>query len=147
MCLFNLVRRCCDTVYMFFFFFLMIRRPPRSTRTDSLFPYTTLFRSQQLPSIVAGLSVYRAQCFAAAGQRYPLDLPVDMGAVMPFLAHYPDHRGALDGKGKMTAPRRDIMMAPDQSSIGKCEGKAVRHSASGQVEQAFHIACYLQPAA
>src|SRR3546814_3854245 len=30
---------------MFIFFFLMIRRPPRSTRTDTLFPYTTLFRS------------------------------------------------------------------------------------------------------
>src|SRR3546814_17799938 len=28
-----------------FFFLLMIRRPPRSTRTDTLFPYTTLFRS------------------------------------------------------------------------------------------------------
>src|SRR3546814_11650209 len=27
------------------FFFLMLRRPPRSTRTDTLFPYTTLFRS------------------------------------------------------------------------------------------------------
>src|SRR3546814_19963434 len=27
------------------FFFLMIRRPPRSTRADTLFPYTTLFRS------------------------------------------------------------------------------------------------------
>src|SRR3546814_16544715 len=31
-----------------FFFFLMIRRPPRSTRTDTLFPYTTLFRSIDL---------------------------------------------------------------------------------------------------
>src|SRR3546814_4860666 len=30
---------------MYFFFFLMIRRPPRSTRTDTPFPYTTLFRS------------------------------------------------------------------------------------------------------
>src|SRR3546814_20361709 len=30
------------------FFFLMIRRPPRSTRTDTLFPYTTLFRSLAL---------------------------------------------------------------------------------------------------
>src|SRR3546814_13776270 len=28
-----------------YFFFLLIRRPPRSTRTDTLFPYTTLFRS------------------------------------------------------------------------------------------------------
>src|SRR3546814_17998480 len=33
-------------VVHFFFFFLMIRRPPRSTRTDTLFPYTTLFRSK-----------------------------------------------------------------------------------------------------
>src|SRR3546814_9557528 len=31
-----------------FLFFLMIRRPPRSTRTDTLFPYTTLFRSEDL---------------------------------------------------------------------------------------------------
>src|SRR3546814_20553209 len=30
----------------FSFVFLMIRRPPRSTRTDTLFPYTTLFRSR-----------------------------------------------------------------------------------------------------
>src|SRR3546814_11836068 len=30
---------------MIFIFFLMIRRPPKSTRTDTLFPYTTLFRS------------------------------------------------------------------------------------------------------
>src|SRR3546814_5007701 len=32
-------------IYVFYVFFLMIRRPPRSTRTDTLFPYTTLFRS------------------------------------------------------------------------------------------------------
>src|SRR3546814_10134562 len=34
---------CCQRYLLFFF--LMIRRPPRSTRTDTLFPYTTLFRS------------------------------------------------------------------------------------------------------
>src|SRR3546814_4635454 len=33
-------------VLVLFFFFLMIRRPPRSNRTDTLFPYTTLFRSE-----------------------------------------------------------------------------------------------------
>src|SRR3546814_13345718 len=32
---------------LFWFFFLMFRRPPRSTRPDTLFPYTTLFRSGQ----------------------------------------------------------------------------------------------------
>src|SRR3546814_7386645 len=37
----------CDYRLFFAFFFLMIRRPPRSTRTDTLFPYTTLFRSSR----------------------------------------------------------------------------------------------------
>src|SRR3546814_9828924 len=37
------------------FFFLMIRRPPRSTRTDTLFPYTTLFRSvrRECPRLIS----------------------------------------------------------------------------------------------
>src|SRR3546814_12080072 len=47
------------------FFFLMIRRPPRSTRTDTLFPYTTLFRSidrmlAKLPEEFADLAEVRA---------------------------------------------------------------------------------------
>src|SRR3546814_13980019 len=33
-------------LHSIFFFFLIIPRPPRSTRTDTLFPYTTLFRSK-----------------------------------------------------------------------------------------------------
>src|SRR3546814_10958348 len=37
----------CDLLYIIVFF-LMIRRPPISTRTDTLFPYTTLFRSCRL---------------------------------------------------------------------------------------------------
>src|SRR3546814_17191481 len=36
---------CVILCFCLFFFFLMIRRPPISTRTDTLFPYTTLFRS------------------------------------------------------------------------------------------------------
>src|SRR3546814_18608608 len=36
---------CCFLCCCVLFFFLMIRRPPGSTRTDTLFPYTTLFRS------------------------------------------------------------------------------------------------------
>src|SRR3546814_15474931 len=36
---------CSRDVFYYFIFFLRIRRPPRSTRTDTLFPYTTLFRS------------------------------------------------------------------------------------------------------
>src|SRR3546814_14158943 len=37
----------------------MIRRPPRSTRTDTLFPYTTLFRSQRFSPGPSSLSVDR----------------------------------------------------------------------------------------
>src|SRR3546814_5437737 len=39
-----------DVINMFFF--LIIPRPPRSTRTDTLFPYTTLFRSRQHVSAI-----------------------------------------------------------------------------------------------
>src|SRR3546814_18231258 len=54
------------------FFFLMIRRPPRSTRTDTLFPYTTLFRSPRggasalFPNVHGGrLSPDAIQCLLA----------------------------------------------------------------------------------
>src|SRR3546814_13778119 len=43
----NTILVCSCSISFFFFFFLMIRRPPRSTRTDTLFPYTTLFRSRE----------------------------------------------------------------------------------------------------
>src|SRR3546814_19322120 len=42
----NFLSISCSSLLFFVFFFLIIRRPPRSTRTDTLFPYTTLFRSQ-----------------------------------------------------------------------------------------------------
>src|SRR3546814_20144555 len=41
-------------MFLFFFFFLRIRRPPGSTRTDTLFPYTTLFRSYRDAGCFAG---------------------------------------------------------------------------------------------
>src|SRR3546814_9531764 len=44
---------------MFWFFFLMIRRPPRSTRTDTLFPYTTLFRSLANEGFYDGVVFHR----------------------------------------------------------------------------------------
>src|SRR3546814_6661972 len=46
-------------------FFLRIRRPPRSTRTDTLFPYTTLFRSD---IICAGATVVAARSGAGMAQ-------------------------------------------------------------------------------
>src|SRR2546429_5058914 len=45
----------CSTIKYYFFFFLMIRRPPRST----LFPYTTLFRSNFFPQFVIDVENHR----------------------------------------------------------------------------------------
>src|SRR3546814_617362 len=39
----------------------MIRRPPRSTRTDTLFPYTTLFRSRHLGEVAPGVTIRTAR--------------------------------------------------------------------------------------
>src|SRR3546814_13265733 len=51
------------------FFFIMIRRPPRSTRTDTLFPYTTLFRSKitHPGDFLAAESLLRAAMISRAG--------------------------------------------------------------------------------
>src|SRR3546814_7078579 len=47
------------TMYSFYFFVLSIRRPPRSTRTDTLFPYTTLFRSRARAGVMDGHRIRR----------------------------------------------------------------------------------------
>src|SRR3546814_4430537 len=53
-----------------FVFFLMIRRPPRSTRTDTLFPDTTLFRSRQVVDAhVAGRTAVQRRLLGHAHQR------------------------------------------------------------------------------
>src|SRR3546814_4686427 len=54
----------------------MIRRPPRSTRTDTLFPYTTLFRSQ----------APRSRVHSAPGAR---------AFLMKALHHSGDHEGCV----------------------------------------------------
>src|SRR3546814_19663565 len=62
-------------VSLVFFLFLMIRRPPRSTRTDTLFPYTTLFRSLDDDAELG----FQARCVAVAvvafGQRLRFQPP------------------------------------------------------------------------
>src|SRR3546814_6901551 len=56
----------------------MIRRPPRSTRTDTLFPYTTLFRSKFSPLL-------RARASARATALHELDIGIEEGQ---FELHY-----------------------------------------------------------
>src|SRR3546814_10204296 len=83
------------------FFFLRIRRPPRSTRTDTLFPYTTLFRSVGQPMKDDQLAAARDERIEAAARGVVHDrieagvdrrhvaieiesLPVPIGAEHPF---------------------------------------------------------------
>src|SRR3546814_12973883 len=58
----------------------MIRRPPRSTRTDTLFPYTTLFRSHDAPGIVTRTDLLEA----LTRLRLPLDAPIGPLASRPL---------------------------------------------------------------
>src|SRR3546814_8736980 len=69
----------CFTVVCFFFFFLMIRRPPRSTRTDTLFPYTTLFRSFEDQAVLeffetSGRNLLAAEAAAGVGHHLALSV-------------------------------------------------------------------------
>src|SRR3546814_18542445 len=70
----------------------MTRRPPRSTRTDTLFPYTTLFRSVQLPACPALLTIWTTplRSPAGAGRRHAMThLPSPEWRVSPDLTDYP----------------------------------------------------------
>src|SRR3546814_2173243 len=66
-----------------YIFFLMIRRPPRSTRTDTLFPYTTLFRSarartppqrHRAAASAAALPVWQAGVAKGSSHKSPSEL-------------------------------------------------------------------------
>src|SRR3546814_1536009 len=59
-----------------FLFVLMIRRPPRATRTDTLFPYTSLFRSGRIGSASAAIGIraggFRSTCSGRRRRRLPI---------------------------------------------------------------------------
>src|SRR3546814_1844864 len=83
---------------MFLFFFLMIRRPPRSTRTDTLFPYTTLFRPRaHRRHALASLCRWRGADRRCGGR----------AAVVPAAGAPAPHGGARAGHSAAAAlPRR-----------------------------------------
>src|SRR3546814_8966032 len=71
----------------------MCRRPPRSTRTDTLFPYTTLFRS-----------AYRLLPLCPRGGLSLCDLPADPGAIAGAAAA-PGRHGAGQGASAAAVAR------------------------------------------
>src|SRR3546814_1490896 len=97
------------------FFFLMIRRPPRSTRTDTLFPYTTLFRSLALLAALAWPAAHARdatpQPAPAATQPAAVDDTREQApqpALEPFVATYEAYnKGDLAGNATMKVVHKD----------------------------------------
>src|SRR3546814_20509242 len=90
-----------------FFFFLMIPRPPRSTRTDTLVPYTTLFRSERLCAPCARRrSQDGAETRAHFAQRAPIgDRPAAVAPCPPVACAASARAGAaLAGRAYRCAP-------------------------------------------
>src|SRR3546814_20763973 len=77
----------------FYCFFLMIRRPPTSKRTDTLFPYTTLFRSH-LGTRCPGDFQDRAHELALEGVLVDAvdEMPVDLHIIVPQFRPQPQAR-------------------------------------------------------
>src|SRR3546814_3288509 len=69
------------------FFFLMIRRPPKSTRPDTLFPYPTLCRSGYVESAAIGLVAARFAAAELAGRALPPPPPPPETALGALLGH------------------------------------------------------------
>src|SRR3546814_17903402 len=71
----------------------MIRRPPRSTRTDTLFPYTTLFRSadEKLDYLLGRLRRIKHVEFIRLGTKVPTVLPmrIPRGLTRMLRKHHP----------------------------------------------------------
>src|SRR3546814_14061102 len=97
----------------------MIRRPPRSTRTDTLFPYTTLFRSE----VAAQLRYTRAQALATGEpQRFTID-PHGHTWTAPKDRHgkLPKQLGIVFTGAREVQPSRGegaIVFFPDGASTG-----------------------------
>src|SRR3546814_6139406 len=113
-------------LYNYCFFFLMIRRPPRSTRTDTLFPYTTLFRSpkwrKEMRKFVAGFGL----CAMALG----LSACGSGGGV--FNRDRPDEFAVTRAAPLVVPP--DFSLVPPQSGAA---GRAASNDASRQALEAM----------
>src|SRR3546814_10747363 len=70
-------------LFMSCFFFLSIRRPPRSTRTDTLFPYTTLFRSLKFRNVFKPRDIFFHD--GKSLRRVSVGVPVQMVAALAAL--------------------------------------------------------------
>src|SRR3546814_3655199 len=82
----------------------MIRRPPRSTRTDTLFPYTTLFRSP-LHRPPTHLQRHQHQANRHRGLQRPFEVAVLVDQAIA-VEHDPQAAGDADGGHRPADPAR-----------------------------------------
>src|SRR3546814_6755968 len=104
------------------FFFLRIRRPPRSTRTDTLFPHTTLFRSENFRRAREHRLDRFDRMMAMLARRFETEHVADAIEIGParFLV---DANGAVALDVRMAADRRDAraglaIVALEEEQIG-----------------------------
>src|SRR3546814_18515618 len=107
----------------------MIRRPPRSTRTDTLFPYTTLFRSAQEYCDRHDLSVVRIFSDGQSGrtderrafqemERFVLDPRNEVNAVVVY-AYSRFYRNFLESEKKIAALEDKGINRSEERRVGK----------------------------
>src|SRR3546814_20164828 len=76
-------------------FFLIIRRPPISTRTDTLFPYTTLFRSPTPPVAAPEGTIWTCPMHPEIRQDHPGSCPICGMALEPATVRSEEHTSEL----------------------------------------------------
>src|SRR3546814_8223525 len=105
----------------------MIRRPPRSTRTDTLFPYTTLFRSERNPLRILDSKDPRDRPIAEAAQEIDAYLTAEGGRFFEAVT-----RG-LDAAGVRWTRESRLVRGPDPSRHTAFEFITERLGAKGTV--------------
>src|SRR3546814_17071065 len=104
--------------HLCFIFCLMIRRPPRSTRTDTLFPYTTLFRSAR-PGQVRPLRPRRLRMGARGGGEARTRPALRRAVLAQQVRTRPARTGRLD---RRRPPAGQVHDAAAQASVGRRAG-------------------------
>src|SRR3546814_4484072 len=122
-------------MYLLLFFFLMILRPPRSTLTDTLFPYTTLFRSHDLHASLksVGCHAYELRRDDCAAGQDEFETRQISGRKVGMFEHR-EHHGRNNRKpsdplrfdesqdgARLKSGYNDILAQPRNASQGGCD--------------------------
>src|SRR3546814_5582881 len=116
----------------------MIRRPPRSTRTDTLFPYTTLFRSHAVPVVIAfdvseqGLPRFCLRRPSALMDKFDLEGVEEAfhWGIIVTIARAA-HRGSRTDRGQVVdigarCVLRSAIRVTDETAVGSLDRKSTR---------------------